>query len=629
MKCDVPDGEGREANFANKQMFKEYVYWVSGLTLVIAILSLSLSIKSSLIVLVGGAIYGGVSFWFRNTPSKAIAVALFCGVVFQVINLEIHRDTPNIGVVWFLVVPCFASFTGSVRAILFLAIATGVGITITGLRAPIGDPLWSHPLTFPNMYGMLALCTVTSYAVHRHRLQREARLGEALQEVGALAADLTRTNESLKKSEQSKSRLLETMSHELRTPMMTIAVAAERLMKPGDETSRKQMISAIERSSRNMTEIMNDVLDMGVAHSGLAKVSEKPFDLPDLVKGACESAQIAAPDVLIVLDVQPDFPLIWNGDAARLHQIVLNLCRNALLHSGTHAARVRLEQEAGFGLRVLVEDWGKGIEEAALAELFEPYVRTGASTSGTGLGLAITKDFVALLGGKVDVTSKVGVGTVFSVSLPFAANEDQVVAARYERPILKGAHLVGRDVVVEAVRPWLRFWGIGEDAGSTLVLDCEKMCESGVVFSPDGIAALVNSERKQEASQKGAGRASKTCLVVEDEVLLADLLCQYLGDSGFEVESAIDGAAAMSKLSEQAFDVLVVDMNMPGQIGGLDVISAATSGANRPMICAISGLDTFREPALANGADLFFRKPFSLAAFIQQLEVETERAATS
>lgn len=626
MSGGVVEEKEEKASFANKKLFTQYVYWVSGLTLIIAICSLFLSVKSALIVLAGGAIYGGVSFLLRNDPPRAIAVALFCGVIFQVINLDIHRDIPNIGVVWFLAVPCFASFTGSVRLIVFLAVATAIGIAITGIRAPVGDPIWSHPLSFPNMFGMLALCTATSYAVHRHRLKREQRLSEALLNVEALAEDLARTNESLKKSEKSKSRLLETMSHELRTPMMTIAVAAERLMKSGEDGSSRQMISAIERSARNMTEIMNDVLDMGATHSGLAKVSEKPFDLPEAVKGACESAHIAAPDVVVVLDVKPDFPLIWNGDAARLHQIVLNLIRNALLHSGTRAARVRLEQEPQGGVRLLVEDWGRGIEGKALTELFEPYVRTGASTSGTGLGLAITKDFVALLGGQIDVNSTVGQGTVFTVSLPFAVGGESVVADRYEQPILSDARLVGQEVVKEAVRPWLRYWKIREDIESVHELNCEDLLETGVVFSPDCIAKMVRTQRALDTSTKGTGSAGKTCLVVEDEVLLTDLLCQYLGDSGFDVKSATDGTSAMSLLAEQDFDVLVVDMNMPGQHDGLEIIKSVVSNTDRPVICAISGLDTFREPALQSGADLFFRKPFSLAGFLQQLEAKMNRS---
>ena len=111
----------------------------------------------------------------------------------------------------------------------------------------------------------------------------------------------------------------------------------------------------------------------------------------------------------------------------------------------------------------------------------------------------------------------------------------------------------------------------------------------------------------------------KQCLVVEDEVLLTELLSQYLQDHGFIVRSVYDGEGAISMLSEQSIDVVVVDMNMPGKFSGLDVIKSAAGLETPPLICGISGLATYEEAAREAGAALFFRKPFSLALFVEEV----------
>lgn len=608
------------SDFASGEIFQEYAKWLIGLVLITSAFSLSLGLKSAGIVLGGGMLVAGIAYLMRKDPAKAIFTTMLIGVFCQIVNLEVHRDSTNIGVIWFLATVCFASFTGSLKSILWVTAAAGTGIVITGLRAPASDPMWSHPMTFPNLLGMLAVCAATSIAVQRFRMKREAELNKALTDVEALADDLAKANESLKQSEQSKLRLLETMSHELRTPMMTIAVAAERLAEKGLNADNQQTMAAIERSARNVSEIMNDVLDLGAVYSGHAKVTNETFELFPVIQGACEIAQVAQPDVVLVIDVLPETPAKWAGDVARLRQIVLNLTKNALIHSGSECVRVQLRKAADEGLCLRVEDWGKGIEDKDIGSLFDPYVRTGAASSGTGLGLSITKEYVELLSGRISVQSTPGEGTNFEVCVPFKAVGHEIVADRFAPPSFSGARLELNPKAKEAMEPWLAFWSITEDSDASISISERDNGRVIGVLTPEIITNTSSNEAVEFSGDAVAHKPNgKQCLVVEDEVLLTDLLSQYLQDHGFTVRSAYDGEGAISLLGEQSIDVVVVDMNMPGKLSGLDVIKSAADLETPPLICGISGLATYEEAAREAGADLFFRKPFSLALFVEEV----------
>jgi len=473
------------SDFASGEIFREYAKWLIGLVLITSAFSLSLGLMSAGIVLGGGMFVAGIAYLMRKDPAKAIFTTMLIGVFCQIVNLEIHRDSTNIGVIWFLATVCFASFTGSLKSILWVTAAAGTGIVLTGLRAPASDPMWSHPMTFPNLLGMLAVCAATSIAVQRYRMKREDELSKALTNVEALADDLAKANESLKQSEQSKLRLLETMSHELRTPMMTIAVAAERMAEKGLHTENQQTMAAIERSARNISEIMNDVLDLGAVYSGHAKVTNETFELFPVIQGACEIAQVAQPDVVLVIDVLPPTPAAWVGDVARLRQIVLNLARNALIHSGSECVRVQLRTAADQGLCIRVENWGKGIEDKDIRSLFDPYVCTGAATSGTGLGLSITKEYVELLSGRISVQSTPSMGTVFEVCLPFKAVGHEIVADRFAAPSFSVIRLELNPKTREALEPWLAYWSIAEESNASHNISERANGQGFGVFTPE------------------------------------------------------------------------------------------------------------------------------------------------
>ena len=254
-------------------------------------------------------------------------------------------------------------------------------------------------------------------------------LRETLQGVTLKNAELEIAQKRAAEGEQIKSQFLANMSHELRTPLTGVLGFTKLLAGTPLTSEQKDFIGTIRQSSESLLAIINDTLDLSRLEAGKLLVDEVDFDLLEVIESTLELlAPIAYQKRLeLVRIVPPNVPLQLRGDPLRLRQVLTNLLSNAIkfTESGSVSLKVELitQNDREATLSVVVTDSGIGIPEGELSKLFHAYARSRISVTrqveGTGLGLAICKKLLDLMGGQIEVSSKLGSGSMFRFQLPF------------------------------------------------------------------------------------------------------------------------------------------------------------------------------------------------------------------
>jgi len=285
------------------------------------------------------------------------------------------------------------------------------------------------------LMGYAALALVQAWRLARRRM---AGMRETLRE-------LERARNRAEEASQEKSRLLAAITHELRTPMNGVIGMAGLLRDTPLTKEQASYVRAIESSGRALLSIIDELLDSSRLEAGEFEIEQAPFDLARMVEETAEllSPRAHARDIDLACFIDPALPDMVAADAARIRQVLLNLAGNAIKFTDEGGVYIKVSA-AGEG-RVLFEvmDTGIGIAQDEQQRIFHPYQQAGDKSrraKGTGLGLTISKRLVERMGGKLELTSAQGKGSVFSFTLPLqAVREGQEKAAR---PSLCGAKIV-------------------------------------------------------------------------------------------------------------------------------------------------------------------------------------------
>jgi signal transduction histidine kinase/DNA-binding response OmpR family regulator/HPt (histidine-containing phosphotransfer) domain-containing protein len=287
---------------------------------------------------------------------------------------------------------------------------------------------------------------------------RNLRLAEHRQKLQELVIERTRNFEraarEAEKASQAKGDFLARMSHEIRTPMNGVVGMAELLENTGLADQQQHMVQTMRSSADALLEIINDILDFSRIEAGQLQVLATGFSAVELLEEVCEflAPQAHERNLELVCDIAAAVPQTCSGDPIRLRQIIVNLLGNAIKYTerGHIILRATATElpEARVQLRIEVEDTGFGVPADQLETIFEPFTQGDSfetrKRGGTGLGLAITRELVALLGGEVGAISKLGSGSTFWVTLPFAIPTTQQPAESFSAGV-KSALIVQDD----------------------------------------------------------------------------------------------------------------------------------------------------------------------------------------
>src|SRR6516162_164119 len=255
---------------------------------------------------------------------------------------------------------------------------------------------------------------------------------------------LEKATKAAEEANRAKSHFLAHMSHELRTPLNGILGYAQLLRRDQDLTQEQHhSVAVIEHSGEHLLTLINDLLDLAKIEAGRLDLQTDAFDVPQLLKHVVDLATVRAAHtgIAFTYHVAPELPARVNGDERAVRQILLNLLGNAMKFTNAGEVQFRVtgtrSSVTNCELQFEIRDTGPGIAQQDLTRIFEPFERVEGPVriEGTGLGLSITNRLVRAMAGKIAVSSEVGTGSTFTITLPFVTDDGAEVPGVPERRI--------------------------------------------------------------------------------------------------------------------------------------------------------------------------------------------------
>ncbi|MBN8528860.1 MAG: response regulator [Caulobacterales bacterium] len=526
-----------------------------------------------------------------NTALAWFVATLSAGALRGVFE---RRLSGRVGVGWGLIFPAVATVTTAVWAIApllawfsghpfgnELAVAlliSGYVLVFTQLRSSprqamvISSPyglsaaiilvsLWGGPLFWPFM-ALVPFTAAGLFVLVMMTMLREQRIRAFQEHQAHLIEELESARDKANAASEAKSSFLGVISHELRTPMNGVLGAAQLMSATRLEATQREYLSIIRNSGDNLLSLLNDILDVTKIEAGKMTFEVVDVNVDELnrrVTGPFE-AQAESKGLTFVSEFQGEIPAVVRGDPLRICQVLHNLLSNAVKFTDAGEVRYDVAARRVSDTRVCfdfcVTDSGSGIAPRDLERLFQPFTQVDASSTRRfgGTGLGLT------------------------------------IARRM-------ANMMGGDITVQSTL----------DQGSifTLTLEAEV-----VEWAPVQAAETI------DAQVEGGERLN--VLVVEDHPVNRMILEAWMGSAGHAITAAENGQLAVEVAGTQAFDLIIMDVNMPVMDGltATRMIRDA-DGPNRDtpvVVLSASARSEDHQAGLDAGADAYLNKPIDFAA---------------
>lgn len=383
--------------------------------------------------------------------------------------------------------------------------------------------------------------------------------------------------QELEKANTYISEFLANVTHELRTPLHAILSYVELLRQNSNasEEDRLRHLNTIRTSGNRLLYLINDLLDLSKIEAGKMEPQLETFDPRDLVEEVSrEIAYLCNKNGLILkVSLNQSMPPLITSDKNMLSRVLLNLARNAQKFTDEGGTiEISAAVPSGDRLMLQVRDTGIGIPKSDVKTIFEAFNQLDRKASrryeGSGLGLPISKRLVELLGGKIAVQSKVGQGSTFTIDVP-----------------------------VQAI------WRKGKEK------------------------ATATAQTKSKPVRKRLSKREWQILVVDDDTSTKEAMRFLLENSGYQVEFAHDGPAAINTAQYLRPDLILLDIMMPGMDGYqvARTIKAQKHLSHIPLVALTArAMNEDREKAKEAGFDDFLTKPFAMDDFFNMVRRYTD-----
>jgi signal transduction histidine kinase/ActR/RegA family two-component response regulator len=448
----------------------------------------------------------------------------------------------------------------------------------------VGTPPYSWlgaPFFFDHISGVVAIQSYNRVIYTEKDKELMAfvarHIGDALNRKHSVDA-LQKAKERAERAEKNKSTFLANMSHEIRTPMNGILGLTDLVLHSDISGQKRDYLEMIHASAERLLKLINNILDFSKIEAGKLELDIAPFSLRSTIAEALEILAISAAKkaIHLTVDCHDTIPDMLLGDAGKLSQVLINLVGNAIKFTNkgkvalsVHPKELQAGQSTPVELHFQVRDTGIGIPNAKINNIFKAFsqvVTTRDSAQlGTGLGLVIAGELVEMMGGKICVESKAGIGTTFYFTVQFAP----------------GATAVTEDKITVHLA-------------------------------------------KKQAEEKSSAQPHHI-LLVEDEYINRTLAVTVLEREGWRVTTAENGLQALDILRDTVFDLILMDIQMP-ELDGYATTRAIRrqekkSGRHMPIIAMTAyAVRGDREKCLAAGMDGYLSKPVRSDKLINEIE---------